>query len=347
MQVESLLSIHPASSDNNNLAGGIEEEDPKDLHVIPEAHQQDQQRDAAIDEEAQNPIIEQDAEDEGFDESFPQPESDTSIASVYEECRSTATSQSTRSSPNKYPLALLEGEVPDWFKALDVESPKQKYTPRSQLEWLNLGVQEEQILFAMMEEEYSDSSEMEIYPHDESAFSHDFEEGLSEIVSEEPDHYEAAEDITDEPAEDQVDEDVDYEAESFPSEWDVESTLAAPLTVIDEQYESSSGSLDDSTPLSSQGFVPTHSSMSNASGAEKEPNLVHGPADTESEPASKEPMPEYPSPESHPEISTACNRITKLAAEEAAAWKDVSVGLRALAPFLRLKLDFHICEDAS
>lgn len=53
------------------------------------------------------------------------------------------------------------------FDALDVGNPKGKCTPRSPLEWLDLGVPEKQILLAMEEREGSASSDMKTCPEDE------------------------------------------------------------------------------------------------------------------------------------------------------------------------------------
>lgn len=76
-------------------------------------------------------------------------------------------------------------EAPNRIDALDVRGPKGKRTPRSPLEWLDLGVPEKQTLLAMEERECSDSSDMKICPEDKSVTRQDCESGLTECLPQE------------------------------------------------------------------------------------------------------------------------------------------------------------------
>lgn len=172
-QAVSSLSIHPTSPDDHDRADEIDDE----------VYQQERQLDVAIDKDVQSEIIEEDVqsvEDKGSDE--------------------------TLLFASDYAFTLLDGEAPDWFKALDVGSPKEKCTPRSPLEWLNLGVSEKQILLAIEKGECFNIYKVEICPEDESATGQDFESELTECGPEEPVHSDTAEEVADESAENKATE---------------------------------------------------------------------------------------------------------------------------------------------
>lgn len=261
-QAVSLLLINLTSPDHDDCADRIDGGERIDLSVSSEVHQQDQPD--VIDQEVQNRIVEQDAqnlEDEGLDKAFPQPESDDSFASDYEERRLTSTPPS-RSSRGKYLFALLDGEAPDWLKALDVGSPRQKNTPRPPLEWLNLEVPEKQILFAMEEEEYPDNSGVEICPLDESALWQGFER-LTECIPEELAHNDTTEDNAEVSVEDRVRKVITRTQNSLET-LDLDVVFGSSATDLEDEDEepmkirASSGSENASTLASTISILRTH-----------------------------------------------------------------------------------------
>lgn len=174
-------------------------------------YQEDQQFDVAIDGDVKNRIIRkgqegaQNIEDESFDETRLDREPDTSFVSGHDEYWVDSSARFERFSLSKYPLALIHEDGPDWFKALDMGSPRRDFTPRSPLEWLNLGVLEEQILVFTEEDQCNEISGMEIL-QDETSFYQAVEEGS---MSEESMHIDAAKDTIEVPLEDQTEEEID------------------------------------------------------------------------------------------------------------------------------------------
>lgn len=263
-QAVSLLLITPTLPDYDDCADEIDGGERIDLSINSEVHQQDQQPDVVINEEVRNQIVKQDAQnidDEGLDKTFSQPESDDSFASEYEERRLTSTPTS-RSSLGKYPFALLDGEAPDWLNALGVGSPRQNYTPRSPLEWLNLEVPEKQILFAMEEEEYPDNSGVVICPLDESALWQDFG-GIAECVPEELAHDGTTEDNTEDSVEDRGRKVVTRTQNSLET-LDLDVVFGASATDLEDEHEepmiirASSGFENASTLTSTISILRSH-----------------------------------------------------------------------------------------
>ncbi|MCJ1428324.1 hypothetical protein MMC29_006233 [Sticta canariensis] len=262
-QAVSLLLITPTLPDYDDCADGIEGGERIDLSVNSEVHQQDQQPDV-IDEEVQNRIFEQDTQNidvEGLDKTFSRPESDDSFTSEYEERRLTSTPTS-RSSLGKYPFALLDREAPDWLNALDVGSPRQNYTSRFPLEWLNLEVPEKQILFAMEKEEYPDNSGVVICPLDESTLWQGFER-ITERVPEELAYNDTTEDNTEDSVEDWVRKVVTHTKNSLEA-LDLDVVFGASATDLEDEHEepmiirASSGSDNASIPTSTISILRSH-----------------------------------------------------------------------------------------
>lgn len=184
-------------------------------------------------------------------------------------------------------------------------------------------------------------------------------------VSAEDQESTASDNEWDQQAEDEVSAS-DLAAECFSPVSDATLLLVTSLSVNDER-ESLAEAVEeskDSSPLTSSlstGSISSSSSHSNESMAERNQKDDALPTldgtDSKLEASAFKVIVLSPAEESSPhcpELFAACDQAYKLiaAAEEAAVWKEVSAGLRALQPFLNPNFDFRATggeddEDAS